>query len=103
MYGQGGFFSVREVTPYIMASALKSDIYLTKSANEGGPWGMAILASYMVENKSFDSLSDYLDKKVFFKEETDKYSQDLFMESLDLFMPSYLNTVKIVRKEEDIL
>ncbi|OPZ41764.1 MAG: hypothetical protein BWY95_02528 [Bacteroidetes bacterium ADurb.BinA104] len=35
------------------------------TVGEGGPWGMAILASYMVNNKKKQSLAEFLDDVVF--------------------------------------
>ena len=36
-----------------------------KSAGEGGAWGMALLASYMVQKEEGEALCDYLENKVF--------------------------------------
>ena len=36
-----------------------------KTAGEGGPWGMAILASYLINNKKKQSLAEFLDDAVF--------------------------------------
>ena len=36
-----------------------------ETAGEGGPWGMAILGSYLVNNTANLSLPDFLDEKVF--------------------------------------
>ena len=36
-----------------------------ETAGEGGPWGMAILASYMVNREENETLEDFLNNKVF--------------------------------------
>ena len=36
-----------------------------ETAGEGGPWGMALLGSYLVNNTENRSLADFLDKQVF--------------------------------------
>jgi sugar (pentulose or hexulose) kinase len=36
-----------------------------ETAGEGGPWGMALLASYMLRKEESESLEDYLAEKVF--------------------------------------
>ena len=36
-----------------------------ETAGEGGPWGMALLASYMIRRKEGETLQDYLADKVF--------------------------------------
>lgn len=63
--GHGGFFTTSVVGQKILAAALNSPISVMKTAGEGGPWGMAILASYLVNNKNHQSLADYLDNNVF--------------------------------------
>ena len=42
-----------------------SPISCMKTAGEGGPWGMAILASYLINNKKNQSLAEFLDDAVF--------------------------------------
>ena len=36
-----------------------------ETAGEGGAWGMALLAGYLVNNKEQRNLADYLEKDVF--------------------------------------
>ena len=62
--GHGGFFKTAEVGQKMMASALHTPISTLKTAGEGGAWGIALLASYLV-HKQGRSLSDYLAKEVF--------------------------------------
>ena len=62
--GHGGFFKTQEAGLTAMASAMHTPISLMETAGEGGPWGMALLASYLV-NKDGEKLDDWLDKKVF--------------------------------------
>lgn len=62
--GHGGFFKCQEPGLTVMSSALHTPISVMETAGEGGPWGMAILASYAV-NKNGKSLPDYLEKDVF--------------------------------------
>ena len=47
-----------------MADALKTPVAVMKTAGEGGAWGMALLAPYMIcgEDKS---LPDFLNERVF--------------------------------------
>jgi sugar (pentulose or hexulose) kinase len=63
--GHGGYFTTPGVGQRILAAALNSPISVMKTAGEGGPWGMALLASYLVNNTEKLSLADFLDKKVF--------------------------------------
>ncbi|MBQ2936488.1 MAG: ATPase, partial [Lachnospiraceae bacterium] len=43
-----------------------------KTAGEGGAWGIAILANYMAQKATDESLSDYLNNKVFAGEESSR-------------------------------
>lgn len=63
--GHGGFFTTPEVGQRILAAALNLPISVMKTAGEGGPWGMALLASYLVNSSKHQSLADFLDQKVF--------------------------------------
>ncbi len=62
--GHGGLFKVKGVGQRVLAAALDSPISVMETAGEGGAWGIALLASYMV-NKGGLTLADYLDAKVF--------------------------------------
>ena len=48
-----------------LAAALNSPISVMETAGEGGAWGIAILASFLVNNASGMTLPDFLDKVVF--------------------------------------
>ncbi len=48
-----------------MAAALNTPVSVMETAGEGGAWGIALLASYMVNKEEGETLDDYLDKKVF--------------------------------------
>lgn len=63
--GHGGFFKTPGVGQRILAAALNSPISVMKTAGEGGAWGMAILADYMVNKEAGQNLSDYLENAVF--------------------------------------
>ncbi len=63
--GHGGLFKTKGVGQRILAAALNSPISVMDTAGEGGAWGMALLASYLVNNPGGLSLPDYLDKEVF--------------------------------------
>ena len=49
----------------ILADALNVPIYTMETAGEGGPWGMALLAAYMVRKEAGETLEEYLTNKVF--------------------------------------
>ena len=65
LYGHGGFFKAEGVGQRIMAAALRTPVSVMETAGEGGPWGMALLASYLVNKEKDETLEDFLDNKVF--------------------------------------
>lgn len=62
--GHGGFFKTAEVGQKVMAAALHTPISVLKTAGEGGAWGIALLASFLINNKS-RKLQDFLNTDVF--------------------------------------
>ena len=65
MMGHGGFFKTPVVGQQVMAAAMNAPVTVMDTASEGGAWGMAILAAYMQEKAADESLSDYLNNKIF--------------------------------------
>ena len=63
--GHGGLFKTKGVGQRILAAALNSPISVMETAGEGGAWGIALLAGYLVNNKEHLNLADYLEKVVF--------------------------------------
>ncbi|MDE5876835.1 MAG: FGGY-family carbohydrate kinase [Muribaculaceae bacterium] len=63
--GHGGLFKTEGVGQRILAAALATPISVMSTAGEGGAWGMALLADYLVNNSAALKLPDYLEQKVF--------------------------------------
>ena len=63
--GHGGLFKTKGVGQRVLAAAINSPISVMETAGEGGAWGIALLASYLVNNTDNESLADYLENKVF--------------------------------------
>ncbi len=61
----GGLFKTKGVGQRILAAALNSPISVMDTAGEGGAWGVALLASYMANNRDERNLADFLDVEVF--------------------------------------
>ncbi|MBP0967995.1 MAG: ATPase, partial [Oscillospiraceae bacterium] len=65
IYAHGGLFKNPLVTHPVLAAVLNADVTLMQSAGEGGAWGIALLAAYMVRENRDEALSDYLNGHVF--------------------------------------
>ena len=63
--GHGGYFTTPKVGQSMLAAALDSPITVMETAGEGGAWGIALLAAFVVNNSNGMSLPDWLDNVVF--------------------------------------
>ena len=63
--GHGGFFKTPEVGQRMLSAAVGAPVSVMETAGEGGPYGMALLAAYMLWRDAEENLPDYLDHKVF--------------------------------------
>ncbi|MDO5490523.1 MAG: FGGY-family carbohydrate kinase [Bacteroidaceae bacterium] len=63
--GHGGLFKTKGVGQRILAAAINSPISVMETAGEGGAWGIALLAGYLVNNPEKKNLADYLEDVVF--------------------------------------
>ncbi|MDA3834238.1 MAG: FGGY-family carbohydrate kinase [Spirochaetales bacterium] len=59
--GHGGFFKTKGVGQRIMAAATNIPVSLLDTAGEGGSWGMALLAAYMIRSERSEKLPEFLD------------------------------------------
>ncbi len=65
MFGHGGLFKTKDVGQKFMAAAINTPVSLMETAGEGGAWGIATLASYMLRKNDGETLTDFLNNKVF--------------------------------------
>ena len=63
--GHGGFFKTREVGQKMMAAAMNVPVSVMQTAGEGGAWGIALLAAYLLRKAEGMSLEAYLSERVF--------------------------------------
>jgi sugar (pentulose or hexulose) kinase len=63
--GHGGLFKTKGVGQRILAAALNSPISVMETAGEGGAWGIALLASYLINKNETQSLPDFLEEVIF--------------------------------------
>ena len=63
--GHGGLFKTKGVGQRILAAALDVPVAVMETAGEGGAWGIALLAQYMIKKGEGETLDQYLNEKVF--------------------------------------
>lgn len=63
--GHGGLFKTPAVGQRYLAAACNAPVTCMETAGEGGPWGMALLAAFMMEKGPGETLENYLARRVF--------------------------------------
>ena len=63
--GHGGLFKTKGVGQRILAAALDVPVAVMETAGEGGAWGIALLAQYMIKKGEGETLDQYLNERVF--------------------------------------
>lgn len=87
--GHGGLFKTPVVGQKLLAAALNTPVSVTKTAGEGGAWGIALLARYAFDTKG-ETLEDYLDKYVFASNESHvEYPDERDVEGFRNYMANY--------------
>jgi sugar (pentulose or hexulose) kinase len=102
--GHGGFFKTKEVGQRIMAAAMNVPVSVMETAGEGGAWGIALLASYMLHKTANESLEAYLSNKVFAGEKGLTITPDpRDVDGFATFMERYKKGLVIERAAVDAL
>lgn len=90
IFGHGGLFKTKGVGQKIMAAAMNAPVSVMETAGEGGAWGIALLASYMVNKEAGETLDDYLLNKVFAGETGEEMQPDKAdVDGFDAFIERY--------------
>lgn len=104
LMGHGGLFKTKGVGQKIMAAAVNTPVSVMSTAGEGGAWGIALLASYMINKGADETLSQYLEEKVFAGQESETLSPDAKdVEGFDAFIKRYSEGLAIERAAVDSL
>ena len=101
--GHGGLSKTPGVGQRILSSALNAPISVMETAGEGGAWGMALLASYLVNNSAAKPLDEWLDAEVF-----TGYQGTVIMASpeevagFDRYLETYLKKLPVEEKAVEV-
>jgi len=102
LLGHGGFFKTKEVGQKIMAAAMNVPVSVMETAGEGGAWGIALLASYMLYKETNEPLEAYLSDKVFAEENSTTIAPDQRdVNGFTAFMARYKKGLVIERAAVD--
>ena len=98
IFGHAGYFTKKGVGQKILAGAINTPVSVMETAGEGGAWGIAILASYMVNKKDGQSLQDYLSNEVFANQHGEVVEPDPEdVKGFDEFIEKYTKCLAIER------
>ncbi|MFP3126592.1 FGGY-family carbohydrate kinase [Ectobacillus funiculus] len=96
--GHGGLFKTKDVGQSIMAAALNVPVSVMETAGEGGAWGIALLAAYMMNKADNETLEEYLSQKVFAEKSSMAMSPDpRDVDGFERFMKRYTEGLAIER------
>ena len=90
IYGHGGLFKTKGVGQSILAAAMDAPVAVMETAGEGGAWGIALLALYMVSKEADETLAEYLNHRIFAGEKGEAVDPDpADVEGFDQFIELY--------------
>ena len=104
LLGHGGFFKTKEVGQKMMAAAMNAPVSVMETAGEGGAWGIALLAAYMLNKSMNQPLEAYLSDNVFANEKGSTIAPDAKdVAGFTTFMERYKKGLGIERAAVDEL
>lgn len=104
LLGHGGLFKTPVVGQKIMAAAAGVPVSVMETAGEGGAWGCALLAAYMLRKEEGETLAAYLSDKVFAGQKGSLVEPDADdMAGFDEFMKRYHGGFAIERAAVETL
>ena len=103
LYGHGGFFKTPEVGQRLLSAAVGAPVSVMETAGEGGPYGMALLAAYMLWKDGGESLPDYLDNRVFAEAKSSTLMADAAdIEGFNAFLARYTQALPLERTATEV-
>lgn len=98
LLGHGGLFKTKGVGQSMLAAAVNAPVSVMETAGEGGPWGIALLASYMIHREDGESLAAFLEDKVFGADQGTEICPDPEdVKGFEIFMERYEKGLAIER------
>jgi sugar (pentulose or hexulose) kinase len=105
MFAHGGLFKTKGVAQRFLAAAIDTPVTVGDVAAEGGAWGIALLAAFLVGRASHESLAEYLNNRVFADDSTletaEPDQQDVA--GFDAFIQRYVAALPVERAATEYL
>lgn len=100
--GHGGLFKTEGVGQKYMAAACNAPITCMETAGEGGPYGMALLASFLFRKN--ETLEEFLKTKIFNEvKSTTVYPDKEETDGFNKYMQAYKKLLKVEQKATEVL
>lgn len=104
IFAHGGLFKTKKVGQTILAAALNTPVSVMKTAGEGGAFGIAVLASYMLWKQKNQTLTQYLEDVIFVNTESVTVTPDpKDVKGYEIFMERYKNGLAIERSAIEVV
>ena len=100
LVGHGGFFKTKNVGQRYLAAACNTPVTCMETAGEGGPYGMAILSSYIFNEG--ENLGEYLETRVFCDAKRSVANPEKSMkDGFDKYMKAYKKMLAVEKAAVD--
>ena len=104
MTGHGGLYKTKDVGQKLTAAAFNAPVSVMETAGEGGAWGVALLAEYMLRKADGETLGAYLTDKVFADMKSSTLAPDpRDVEGFAKFMERYVAALPAERAAVDTM
>ena len=104
MTGHGGLYKTKDVGQKLTAACFNAPVSVMETAGEGGAWGIALLAEYMMNKAEGETLEAYLDNKVFAGMKSITLEPDQKdVEGFEKFMERYIAALPAERAAVDTM
>ena len=102
--GHGGLFKTPVVGQKYMAAACNAPVTCMETAGEGGPYGMALLAAYMLNKAEGETLEAYLNAHVFADAKgTTMQPDQADVDGFNAYIRRYKALLEVERKAVELL
>ena len=102
--GHGGLFKTPVVGQKYMAAACNAPVTCMETAGEGGPYGMALLAAYMLNKAEGETLEAYLNAHVFADAKGSTMQPDQAdVDGFNAYIRRYKALLEVERKAVELL
>ena len=102
--GHGGLFKTPVVGQKYMAAACNAPVTCMETAGEGGPYGMALLAAYMLNKAEGETLEEYLNKYIFADAKgTTLVPEKADVDGFNVYIEAYKNLLKVEKTAVDMI